>query len=117
MSCSVTAAWKENVSAMRNGSVAAYPVTGHVEELESHFGPSTDSAILNVGICLDIWSSVHEVQSSQIAPWGKLTSVPCAVRLENLWLSHFDSRDKQHACAPSDWELEAVLELRYCSFL
>ena len=97
-------AWKKDASAEESESVAAYLMTGHVDELESHFGPSTDSAILNVGICLDIWSSVHEVQPSQIAPWGKLTSVPCAVRLENLWLSHFDSRDKQHYCsyAPSN---------------
>ena len=88
MSCSVTAAWKETVSARRNGSVAAYPVTGHVEELESHFGPSTDLAILNVGICFDICASDDEVQSRQTAPSGKLTSVPCAVRLENRWLFH-----------------------------
>ena len=81
-------AWKKDASAEESESVAAYLMTGHIEELESHFGPSTDLAILNVGICFDIWSNVDEVQSCQIAPLGKLTSVPCAVRLENLWLFH-----------------------------
>ena len=81
-------AWKKNASADESESVAAYLMTGHVEELESHFGPSTDLAISNVGICFAIWPSVDEVQSCQIAPLGKLTSVPCAVRLENRWLFH-----------------------------
>ena len=117
MSCWTTVAWKKNASADESESFAAYLMTGHVEELESHFGPSTDLAILNVGICFDIWSSVHEVQSCRIAPWGKLTSVPCAVRLENRWLFCSHSRDKRncHPYAPSNWELEVVSGLHYCS--
>ena len=72
---------------MRNGSIAAYPETGHVEELESHFGSSTDPANLNAGICLNIWTSVGVVQPCQTAPWGNSTSLPYADRQENLWLS------------------------------
>ena len=44
------AAWKMGASAMMHAPIAAYPVTGHVEELESHFGPSTDSATFIAGI-------------------------------------------------------------------
>ena len=57
MSCWMTVAWKKDASAEESESVAAYLMTGHVEELESHFGPSTDLATLNVGICLDTCSS------------------------------------------------------------
>ena len=61
MSCWTTVAWKKNASADESESVAAYLMTGHVEELESHFGPSTGLATLNVGICLDISASGQKV--------------------------------------------------------
>ena len=54
-------AWKKNASAEESESFAAYWMTGHVEELESHFGPSTGLATLNVGICLDISASGQKV--------------------------------------------------------
>ena len=61
MSCWTTVAWKKNASADESESFAAYWMTGHVEELESHFGPSTGLATLNVGICLDISASGQKV--------------------------------------------------------
>ena len=57
----MTEAWKSDASAEESESVAAYLMTGHVEELESHFGPSTDLAISNVGIGFDICASGWKV--------------------------------------------------------
>ena len=61
MSCWTTVARKKDASAEESESVAAYLMTGHVEELESHFAPPTDLAILTVGICFDIRASGWKV--------------------------------------------------------
>jgi len=57
----MTVAWKKDASVEESESVAAYLMTGHVEELESHFGPSTDLATSNVGIYLDTSASGQKV--------------------------------------------------------
>ena len=109
------AAWKMGASAMMYAPIAAYPVTGHVEELESHFGPSTDSTTLNAGICLDSCSSGDVVQPFQTAPWGNSTRLLCAVQQGNLWLFCCHNLCRQRHYAPSKLELVAVSGLRCCS--
>ena len=94
------AVWKVGASAMRHAPVAAFPVIGHDEELEPHFGPSTDLTTSNVGICLGNCSSVDVVQPFQTAPWGNLTRLLYAVRQGNLWRSYCHNLCRQRPCAP-----------------